>query len=105
MFYAGRYPIPQVKGMRPPPVGTVYEPVGCASCGQLGYRGRTGIYELLMISDKVRRLALDKADAATIRNAAVEEGMVALRADGARKVMQGMTTPEEVMLMTAESSD
>jgi general secretion pathway protein E len=71
----------------------------------LGYRGRTGIYELLMISDNVRRLTLDKSDAGTIRNAAVEAGMVTLRFDGARKVVQGLTTPEEVMLMTAESGD
>jgi general secretion pathway protein E len=53
----------------------------------------------------VRRLCLDKADAGSIRNAAMESGMVTLRFDGARKVVQGMTTPEEVMLMTAESGD
>jgi general secretion pathway protein E len=58
-----------------------------------------------MITDKVRRLSLAKSDAGAIRYAAVEDGMVALRMDGARKVVQGMTTPEEVMLMTAESSD
>ena len=104
-FYAGGYHFPAVKGERPPPVGTVFEPVGCHACGQLGYRGRTGIYELLMISDQVRRLTLDKADAGSIRNAALEAGMVSLRFDGARKVVQGMTTPEEVMLMTAESGD
>ena len=104
-FYAGGYHFPAVKGERPPPVGTVFEPVGCSACGQLGYRGRTGIYELLMISDQVRRLTLDKADAGSIRNAALEAGMVSLRFDGARKVVQGMTTPEEVMLMTAESGD
>ena len=83
----------------------MYEPVGCHACGQLGYRGRTGIYELLMVSDQVRRLCLDKSDAGAIRNAAIEHGMVSLRFDGARKVVQGMTTPEEVMLMTAESTD
>ncbi|HEY1813167.1 MAG TPA: type II secretion system ATPase GspE [Kofleriaceae bacterium] len=104
-FFAGGYRFPDVKGMHPPPVGTVFEPVGCPECNELGYRGRTGIYELLMISDKVRRLALAKSDAGAIRSAAVEDGMVALRADGARKVVQGMTTPEEVMLMTAESTD
>jgi general secretion pathway protein E len=91
--------------MHLPPHGTVYEPVGCDACGQLGYRGRTGIYELLVINDVVRRLALEKADAGSIRTAAIENGMVALRLDGARKVCQGMTTPEEVMLMTAESGD
>ena len=104
-FFAGGYDFPPVKGMRLPPAGTVFEPVGCAACGQLGYRGRTGIYELLMINDQVRRLCLDKSDAGAIRNAAIEHGMVALRSDGARKVVQGMTTPEEVMLMTAESGD
>jgi general secretion pathway protein E len=105
LFYAGAYQFPAVKGSRPPPPGTVYEPVGCTACGELGYRGRTGIYELLMLSDKVRRLCLDKADAGSIRNVAMEEGMVTLRFDGARKVVLGMTTPEEVMLMTAESGD
>jgi general secretion pathway protein E len=105
IFFAGGYRFPDVKGMHPPPVGTVFEPVGCPECNELGYRGRTGIYELLMITDKVRRLALAKSDAGAIRNAAVEDGMVHLRMDGARKVVQGMTTPEEVMLMTAESSD
>jgi general secretion pathway protein E len=104
-FYAGGYRFPDVKGMRPPPPGTVFEPVGCPECNELGYRGRTGIYELLMINDAVRRLALAKSDAGAIRNVAIENGMVALRADGARKVVLGMTTPEEVMLMTAESSD
>ncbi len=104
-FFAGGYRFPDVKGMHPPPIGTVYEPVGCPECNELGYRGRTGIYELLMITDKVRRLTLAKSDAGAIRNAAVEDGMVALRMEGARKVVQGMTTPEEVMLMTAESSD
>ncbi len=104
-FFAGRYNFPAVKGSHPPPVGTVYEPVGCSACGQLGYRSRTGIYELLMINDQIRRLCLAKSDAGTIRNAAMEAGMVTLRSDGARKVVLGMTTPEEVILMTAESGD
>ena len=104
-FFAGAYKFPDVKGMRPPPPGTVFEPVGCNVCSQLGYKGRTGIYELLLVSEKVRRLCLDKADAGSVRNVAVDEGMVSLRFDGARKVVQGMTTPEEVMLMTAESTD
>ncbi|MBS1120724.1 MAG: ral secretory pathway protein [Deltaproteobacteria bacterium] len=104
-FYAGGYNFPGVKGSRPPPPGTVFEAVGCRACGDLGYRGRTGIYELLMINDQVRRLCLDKADAGSIRAAAMEAGMVTLRFDGARKVVLGMTTPEEVMLVTAESGD
>jgi type II secretory ATPase GspE/PulE/Tfp pilus assembly ATPase PilB-like protein len=105
VFFGPGYQFPNVKGIHPPARGMVYEPVGCAACGQLGYRGRTGIYELLMVNDVVRRLALEKADAGSIRSAAIDNGMVSLRFDGARKVVQGMTTPEEVMLMTAESSD
>ncbi len=104
-FARGEYDLPAVKGQRPPPVGTVFEPVGCDACNQLGYKGRTGIYELLMLNEQVRRLTLDKADAGTIRKIAVDHGMVSLRFDGARKVMLGMTTPEEVMLATAESGD
>lgn len=104
-FFGGGYKFPAVKGQRPPPVGTVFEPVGCPACQQLGYRGRTGIYELLLVNEPVRRLALEKADAGAIRTAAVDSGMVSLRLDGARKVVLGMTTPEEVMLMTAESTD
>jgi general secretion pathway protein E len=102
-FFGQGYKFPAVKGQRPLAPGFVLEPVGCPSCQELGYKGRTGIYELLLVGEKVRRLTLDKADAGSIRNAAVEDGMVTLRYDGARKVALGMTTPEEVMLMTAES--
>ena len=102
-FYRGGYSVPAVKGQRPPPPGTVFEPVGCPSCLDVGYRGRTGIYEMLMINEKVRHLTLEKADAGSIRAAAAEAGMTTLRVDGARKVLQGLTTTEEVMLMTAEA--
>jgi general secretion pathway protein E len=104
-FYAGRYRPPAVKGERELPKGMVLEAVGCPACLQVGYRGRTGIYEMLMVNDAVRRLTLDKADAGQIRNAAAAAGMVSLRNDGARKVLQGLTTPEEVMLVTAEAND
>ena len=104
-FFAGAYQLPEVKGQKPLPRGTVFETVGCQVCNQLGYKGRTGIYELLMVNDSVRRLALAKADAGSIRNAAIADGMVPLRFDGARKVMLGMTTIEEVMLTTVESGD
>jgi general secretion pathway protein E len=102
-FFGQGYKFPAVKGQRPLAPGFVLEPVGCPSCQQLGYKGRTGIYELLLVGEKVRRFTLDKADAGSIRNAAVDDGMVTLRHDGARKVVLGMTTPEEVMLMTAEN--
>ena len=103
-FYAGGYSLPEVKGARPPPPGTVLKAVGCSACNY-GYSGRSGIYEMLLIDDTVRRLTNQKEDAATIRKAATERGLVGLRADGARKVMLGMTTPEEVLVVTAESGD
>jgi general secretion pathway protein E len=102
-FYAGGYPLPDVKGGRKLAPGTVLKAVGCAECNQLGYSGRTGIYEMLMVDDPVRQLTLQKADAATIRRSAVERGMVTLRLDGARKCMLGLTTPEEVLMTTAEA--
>jgi len=102
-FFAGGYELPVVKGHRPLPTGTVLRGVGCPSCLGDGYTGRTGIYELLMVNDAVRTLTLQKSDAATIRRAGVKSGMVTLRDDGARKVMLGLTTPEEVLMVTAES--
>lgn len=101
-FYAGGYEVPEVVGARPVPPGMVYQAKGCPMCLGVGYRGRTGLYELLMIDESVRRLTLQKSDANAIRAAGVKNGMITLRMDGARKVMQGMTTPEEVMMVTAE---
>ncbi|HTE56882.1 MAG TPA: type II secretion system ATPase GspE [Kofleriaceae bacterium] len=102
-FFAGDYSLPEVKGSRSIPVGTVLATRGCRVCLDSGYRGRTGIYEMLMVDDSIRALTLQKSDASSIRRAAVDRGMVALRMDGARKVMLGMTTPEEVLMVTAES--
>ena len=103
-FYDGGYQFPAVKGMRELPPGTVLEPVGCPACLDVGYRGRTGVYEMLLVGEDVRRLTLEKADAGAVRKAGIASGMVSLRADGARKVVLGMTTPEEVMLVTADAS-
>ena len=104
-FFAGGYQLPEVKGSRPLPPGTVLKTVGCPTCMGGGYRGRTGIYEMMVIDDSVRKLTNAKSDASTIRKAAVERGMIGLRTDGARKVMLGMTTPEEVLMVTAETVD
>jgi general secretion pathway protein E len=103
-FFAGGYTdLPAIKGERTLPPGTVLQARGCPMCLDVGYSGRTGIYELLMVDDRVRALTLQKADAVAIRSAGVAAGMVTLRMDGARKVLKGMTTPEEVMMVTAES--
>jgi general secretion pathway protein E len=82
---------------------TVFRPgPGCAECKQTGYRGRTGIHELLLIDDDVRNLIMKAADSATIRRAAQSKGMNSLREDGAEKILQGQTTAEEVLRVTQE---
>ena len=75
---------------------------GCAPCKQTGYRGRTGIHELLMVDDDVRALIMKNADATALRQAAIAAGMATLRDDGAAKVLAGETTIEEVMRVTQE---
>ena len=75
---------------------------GCDACKQTGYRGRTGIHELLVIDDDVRTLIMKSADAAAIRRAATLGGMLTLRQDGATKVLAGETTIEEVLRVTQD---
>jgi general secretion pathway protein E len=90
-------------GIVPPKVRpTFYRGVGCPACSQTGYRGRTGIFELLVLDDEIRRLIGNKADAATIRQAAMAKGMVVLKDEGAEKVFQGVTTTEELMRITQQ---
>jgi general secretion pathway protein E len=75
---------------------------GCAHCTNTGFMGRRGIYELLLIDDAVGPLILRKADAQAIKRAAWEQGMDTLRDDGARKVLAGLTSVEEVLTATQE---
>ena len=81
---------------------TFYRGSGCPACTQTGYRGRTGIHELLVLDDEIRRLIGNKADAAAIRQAAVSHGMVLLKEAAAEKIFAGITTTEEVMRMTQQ---
>jgi general secretion pathway protein E len=82
-----------------------YEPVGCLECRQTGYRGRMGIYELLVMEDQFRALMGTEMDIAVLRKAAVRHGMRPLRLDGAQKVGQGITTINEVLKVTPGASD
>lgn len=91
------------------PVGTqegqavkVYRAKGCEKCMQTGYTGRRGIYELLIMDDAIGPLVLNRADAQTIKRMAATQGMDSLRDDGARKVLLGMTTVEEVLAATQD---
>jgi general secretion pathway protein E len=79
-----------------------YRAKGCPSCLGTGYTGRRGIYELMMVDDAVGALILKSSDAQSIKRAAVEQGMDTLRDDGARKVLAGLTTVEEVLAATQE---
>ena len=73
---------------------------GCERCGGTGYRGRVGLYELLMMSDEIRHLITSGADANKIRQQGVREGMKTLREDALEKLRSGLTTPEEVVRVT-----
>ena len=79
-----------------------HKPGGCEACGNKGFLGRRGIYELMLVDDVVGPLILKNADAMTVKRAARQAGMDSLRDDGARKVLNGMTTVEEVLAATQE---
>ncbi len=81
---------------------TVYKAKGCAHCHQTGYHGRVGIFELMVVDDAVRAHITQTTDSKTIKKAAVENGMQPLRVDGARKVIDGVTSIEEVLRATEE---
>jgi general secretion pathway protein E len=81
---------------------TLYRGKGCPACSETGYRGRSGIYEILLVSEGIRQLIMKKADSTTIGRKAIEEGMRTLREDGSRKVIEGITTLEEVVRVTQE---
>ncbi len=73
---------------------------GCSECNKTGYRGRFGIFEVFVIDDEARKLIYDKVSSSVLRARAREMGMRTLREDGARKVLAGLTTPEEVIRAT-----
>ncbi|MBI4999458.1 type II/IV secretion system protein [Candidatus Gottesmanbacteria bacterium] len=75
----------------------LYKGKGCQECSQTGYFGRIGIFEVLPVSEKVARLVLERASAADIEKQAFEEGMITLKQDGYLKVLEGITTIEEVL--------
>ena len=78
---------------------------GCPDCTKTGYRGRFGIFEIFVIDDEARKLIYDKVSATVLRARAREMGMRTLREDGSRKVLAGLTTPEEVIRATIMDVD
>jgi general secretion pathway protein E len=86
--------------------GVCYRSVGCDSCDGTGYQGRTGIFEVLLIGEQLRRLILSNSDAGTLRAAAVARAMTTLKEAGARCIATGRTTIDEVIrVMQDEVTD
>ncbi len=82
--------------------GVFYHGVGCRHCRGTGYRGRTGIFELMPVTECIRSMILDRASPSDIRREAASQGMQSLRQDGWRLVRSGRTTPEEVLRATKD---
>jgi general secretion pathway protein E len=80
--------------------GKFFVGAGCERCFQTGYRGRTGIYEMMLIDEEVQNLIYKRESAGTIKRIALDEGLQTLRMDGARKVLAGITTISEVLRVT-----
>ena len=97
-------PVLAPDGYSLPPRGMLWTAQGCERCNDTGYRGRTGVYEVLAVTEEIRRLAIRNASGAEIKRAAIEGGLRTLRDDGAQKVLSGISTIEEVMRVTAEEA-
>lgn len=80
----------------------MYRGKGCSVCHLTGYSGRIGIFEVMEITEKIKKLISEKADADVIKREAIKEGMVTMSEDGLAKVQQGITTIEEVLRATKE---
>ena len=91
-------------GLTPEMVGEqgIYRGEGCSTCLKTGYKGRTGIFEMMILDDALKNLILKTSDANALKRLAVEQGMSTLRQDGARKVLEGITTIEEVVRVTQQ---
>ena len=83
----------------------VFQPGGCAACNHTGYSGRTGIHELFVLDEEMHRVIMSGADATLLHAAAKRQGMVSLYEDGLRKVVQGVSSMEELLRVTQDQSD
>ena len=89
-------------GLDPAFDGVFYRGKGCGACFQTGFRGRSGVYELLVIDDSIRSLVMSGADSSVIKRQAITQGMLTLLRDGARNVVKGVTTADEILRVTQE---
>jgi type II secretory ATPase GspE/PulE/Tfp pilus assembly ATPase PilB-like protein len=94
--------IERLSGEESVPAGDYRAGAGCEACSMTGYRGRVGIFELMVMSDRIRQLVLEQTSAGVLREAAMAEGMTTLRQDGIARVRQGVTTLSEVLRVTQD---
>jgi type IV pilus assembly protein PilB len=81
----------------------IYEAVGCPSCSGTGYSGRLGLYEVMLVSEEIRQMILDRCSSSEIKESAVRDGMLTLRTDGIVKLKEGTTSLEEVLKETTNN--
>jgi type IV pilus assembly protein PilB len=79
------------------PLPTLYRAVGCPACSKTGYKGRLALHEVMLVTEDIERLTVERASAVEINRTAKEQGMTSLRDDGMRKVLDGITSLEEIL--------
>jgi len=84
------------------PGDTIFSPVGCEICNHQGYKGRTGIYELLIVDEQMRQLIHNESSEEDVVNAMRMKSMLSIREDGRARIIEGITTVEEVLRVTLE---
>jgi type IV pilus assembly protein PilB len=91
-------------GMTPEQIesATILRGRGCGTCNGTGYRGRIALYEVMPFTDELKDLVLQGASAAELKSEMISGGVVTLRMAGISKILEGMTTPEEVLRTTAQ---
>ena len=82
----------------------IYKGIGCDRCRMTGYKGRIALYEVMVVSDKMRDMIIEGISSSNMKKLAIDEGMETLRQSGTKKVLEGLTTPEEVLATTVADS-
>ena len=80
--------------------GNLMKGTGCATCNGTGYKGRVALYEVMRFTDDLKEMVLQGASTAELKAAAIKHGMATLRVSGIKKVLDGVTTPEEILRVT-----
>ena len=89
------------EGQQIPKPAIIYRPIGCPECRQTGFRGRTGLYELLTVTQKFSKMIKQETNLHALKDQAMQDGLRPLRVAGAYKVIEGTTTVDEILKVTA----